>query len=69
MFVFQVQNALLIAIIVGIFNVIIGSFNGPKSNIAKASGFTGPNSNIFNNDLSIITRNLNDFTLHSSGNI
>ncbi|XP_060833886.1 bumetanide-sensitive sodium-(potassium)-chloride cotransporter-like isoform X2 [Rhopalosiphum padi] len=37
----EVQNALLIAIIVGIFNVIIGSYNGPKSNAAKASGFTG----------------------------
>ncbi|XP_027848383.2 bumetanide-sensitive sodium-(potassium)-chloride cotransporter-like [Aphis gossypii] len=43
----EVQNALLIAIIIGIFNVIIGSFNGPKSNIAKASGFTGPNMETF----------------------
>lgn len=69
MFLFQVQNVLLIAIIVGIFNVIIGSFNGPKSNIAKATGFTGLNSNIFHNDLSIITLNLNDFTLNFSGDI
>ncbi|XP_022163509.1 bumetanide-sensitive sodium-(potassium)-chloride cotransporter-like [Myzus persicae] len=37
----EVQNALLIAIIVGIFNVIIGSYNGPKSTLEKASGFTG----------------------------
>ncbi|KAL4099116.1 hypothetical protein QTP88_023594 [Uroleucon formosanum] len=37
----EVQNALLIAIIVGIFNVIVGSFNGPQSTLAKASGFTG----------------------------
>ncbi|XP_015367251.1 PREDICTED: bumetanide-sensitive sodium-(potassium)-chloride cotransporter-like [Diuraphis noxia] len=37
----EVQNALLIAIIIGIFNVIIGSYNGPKSTLAKASGFTG----------------------------
>ncbi|KAL4099117.1 hypothetical protein QTP88_023595 [Uroleucon formosanum] len=37
----EVQYALLIAIIVSIFNVIIGSFNGPQSTLAKASGFTG----------------------------
>ncbi|XP_025413085.1 bumetanide-sensitive sodium-(potassium)-chloride cotransporter-like isoform X2 [Sipha flava] len=37
----EVQNALLIAIIIGIFNVIIGSCIGPTSISAKASGFTG----------------------------
>lgn len=42
--IFQVQNALLVAIIVGIFNVIIGSYIGPTSIEAKASGFTGFNS-------------------------
>lgn len=44
--VFQVQNALLIAIIVGIFNVVIGSYIGPTSIDAKASGFTGFDSKI-----------------------
>jgi ABC-type dipeptide/oligopeptide/nickel transport system permease subunit len=43
---FQVQNALLIAIIIGIFNVIIGSCIGPTSISAKASGFTGFSSKI-----------------------
>jgi len=56
-FLFQVQNALLIAIIVGIFNVIIGSFNGPQSTLAKASGFTGFDSNIFHNLLYLLIIN------------
>ncbi|XP_025204420.1 bumetanide-sensitive sodium-(potassium)-chloride cotransporter-like isoform X3 [Melanaphis sacchari] len=37
----EVQHALLVAIIVGIFNVIVGSYIGPKSIMAKVSGFTG----------------------------
>lgn len=40
------QNALLIAIIVGIFNVVIGSYIGPTSTGAMASGFTGFNSKL-----------------------
>lgn len=64
------QNALLIAIIVGIFNVIIGSFKGPKSNSAIASGFTGFNSKIINHHYKlIIIRNLNKFSSHCSGNL
>ncbi|XP_029347410.1 bumetanide-sensitive sodium-(potassium)-chloride cotransporter-like isoform X2 [Acyrthosiphon pisum] len=43
----EVQNALLIAIIVGICNVIIGSINGPQTTLAKASGFTGFNMDTF----------------------
>ncbi|VVC37173.1 SLC12A transporter, C-terminal,Amino acid permease/ SLC12A domain [Cinara cedri] len=37
----EIQNALLVCIIIGIFNVIIGSFIGPTSLEARASGFTG----------------------------
>ncbi|XP_015377910.1 PREDICTED: bumetanide-sensitive sodium-(potassium)-chloride cotransporter-like, partial [Diuraphis noxia] len=39
----KIQYALLITIIFGIFNVLIGSCIGPKSNLEKASGFTGFN--------------------------
>lgn len=35
------QNTLLIAIILGIFNVVIGAYRGPLSPSAEASGFTG----------------------------
>ncbi|CAI6364618.1 unnamed protein product [Macrosiphum euphorbiae] len=43
----EIQHALLIAIIVGIFNIIISSINGPQTTLAKASGFTGFNMKTF----------------------
>ncbi|XP_015371390.1 PREDICTED: bumetanide-sensitive sodium-(potassium)-chloride cotransporter-like [Diuraphis noxia] len=39
----RIQYALLITIIFGIFNILIGSCIGPKTNLEKASGFTGLN--------------------------
>ncbi|XP_050520079.1 bumetanide-sensitive sodium-(potassium)-chloride cotransporter-like isoform X2 [Daktulosphaira vitifoliae] len=42
-----VQDILLFAIIIGIFNVYIGSIRGPTNITAKASGFTGYNMETF----------------------
>jgi len=64
-FLFQVQNVLLVIISVGIFNVIIGSYNGPKSTLAKASGFTGFDSNIFQYLLYLL---IILFTINTSSN-